>query len=112
MDLITLSGLTVSLDRILVDSVFGASVTIVHSDRESRRRRQSRRRAAVAIVRLVRRLLRRKTTPRYDTLYTGGAPGPPEAPMGRTEADAVSIVDSDRQSFDGLNKRIAGVAIT
>ena len=79
MDLITLSGLTVSLDRILVDSVFGASVTIVHSDRESRRRRQSRRRAAVAIVRLVRRLLRREIGPSYHNLCTTGAPAPTDA---------------------------------
>ena len=80
MNLITLSGLTISLDHILVDSVFSASITIVHSNRESRRRRQSRRRAAAEIVRLVRRLLRCKITPRYDNFfYTGGAPGSPEA---------------------------------
>ena len=28
---------------------------------------------------LAARLLRRKITPRYETLSTGGAPGPPEA---------------------------------
>ena len=57
---------------------------------------------------------------------TGGAQGPPEAsnarcltyidhasiPMGRTGVDAVAIVDLARQSFGGLNKRIAEVAIT
>ena len=33
-------------------------------------------------------------------------------PMGRTGADAVAIVDSTRQPFDGLNKHIAQVSIT
>ena len=37
MDLIALSDLAVSLDHILVDSVFGAAIPIVHSDREGRR---------------------------------------------------------------------------
>ena len=79
MDLITLSGLSVSLDHVLVDSVFGTAIAIVHSDREGRRRQQLRRRAAAAIAPLVRQLLHRKITPCYETLYTEGAPGPPEA---------------------------------
>ena len=33
-------------------------------------------------------------------------------PMGRTGAEAVAIVDSPRQPFDGLNERIAQVAVT
>ena len=63
---------------------------------------------------------------RYETLNTRGNQGPPEArdawwlkyadhapiPMGQTGADAVVIVDRTRQPFDGLNKRIARVAIT
>ena len=70
MNLIALSdlSLTISLDHILVDSILDAAIAIVHSNRKGRRRRQSRQRAAVAIVRLVRRLLRRETTPRYETL--------------------------------------------
>ena len=33
-------------------------------------------------------------------------------PMERTGAEAVAIVDLPRQPFDGLNKRIARIAIT
>ena len=54
MDLIALSGLTVSLGPILVASVFDAAIAIVHGDRDVHRGRRSRRRAAVAIVCLVR----------------------------------------------------------
>ena len=56
MDLIALSGLTVSLDHSLVASVFGTVIVIVYSDRESRLCQLLRRRAAVVIARLVRRL--------------------------------------------------------
>ena len=79
MDLIALSGLTVISGHILVASAFGAAIPIVHNDCKDRHGLQSQRRAAVAIVRLVRRLQRRKTALYYETPYTGGAPGSPEA---------------------------------
>ena len=79
MGIIALSGSTISLDHILVDSVFGAAIVIIHSDREGRRRRRSRRPAVVAIFRLVRCLLHRKITSRCEILCNRGAPGPPEA---------------------------------
>ena len=75
----------------------------------------------------VRRLLRRKITPRYETLYTVGVPQVPlrqatcgalmvmnyaPMPMVQNEVAAVAIVDLARQPFDGLSKRIAWVAIT
>ena len=80
-----------------------------------------------ATIRKVRRILRRKITPRYETLYTVGVPQDPlrqatcgalmmvnhaPMPMGRNGVEAMAIVNLARQPFDGLNKRIAWVAIT
>ena len=65
-----------------------------------------------------RRLLRHKTTPRYEALYTLGVPQAllrqamcgslmvvdhTPMPIGRNGAKAVVIVDLPRQPFDGLN---------
>ena len=51
------------------------------------------------IVRLVRRLLRRKITPCYKTLYTGGAPGPREASDVRVNDDDGPYVDVDETDW-------------
>ena len=62
----------------VIDPSPDGTITIVHSDRElitASDRGGVRRRAW---SRLARRLLRRKITPCYETLYTGGDPGPPE----------------------------------
>ena len=72
---------------------------------------------------LARRLLRRKITLRYETFYTVGDPGPPEARDMRGVGDSVSCVDADgaeaatpwsgcMTAFDILNERIARVATT
>ena len=81
MDIIAFSHLTVTLDHTLVTSVlsFSAAIPTVHGKRKRCRGQRSRRRAAIVTVRLVRRLLRHEITPCYETLYTGGAQGPPEA---------------------------------
>ena len=63
MNLIALSGLTVSLGPILVASVFDAAIGVVHGDRDGHRGRRSRPRAALPILRLVTRLLRREIAP-------------------------------------------------
>ena len=101
MDLIAISGLTFSLGDILVGSILGGAIAIVYGDREGRYRQRSRRRAAVATVRLVRRLLRRKITTRYETLYTGGAPGPPEANDVQGIADGGPCADADGADWSG-----------
>ena len=73
--------------------------------------------------RLARWLLRRKITPRYETLYTGGDPGPSEASDAWGVDDSVPYVDVDEvgaaapwsscmTAFDGLNEHIARVATT
>ena len=73
--------------------------------------------------RLARRLLRREITPRYETLYTGGDPGPPDARDVRGTDDSVPCADADgakaaapwsscMTAFDGLSERIARVATT
>ena len=72
--------------------------------------------------RLARRLLRRKTTPRYETIYTGGDPGSPEANGVRGVNYSVPCADADADgaeatapwsscmtAFGGLNERIARV---
>ena len=62
--------------------------------------------------------MRRKITPCYEALYTGGDPGPPEASDVQDIDDSVLCADADGAegaapwSFDGLNPRIARVATT
>ena len=73
---------------------------------------------------VARRLLRHEITPRYETLYTGGDPGPPEANDVRGVDDSAPCADADgaevaapwsscmKTAFDGLNERIACVVTT
>ena len=78
---IVLSVQTFSLGHILIDSVSGGIVPITHGndkavavtddDRDGVRRRTT--------TCKVRRLLRRKISPRYQTLDVGGAQAPPAA---------------------------------
>ena len=75
-------------------------MVIVHGDAGHRGRR-SRRRAAATIIRLGRRLLRRKITTRYETLYTGGALGPPEANNVQGIDDVGPCADADRADWSG-----------
>ena len=77
MDLLALSCVTFSLVHILIDYSLGGAIVIVHGDREGRRRDDHDSMRRRASRRLTRRLLRREITPRYETLHTGGAPGPP-----------------------------------
>ena len=83
------------MDHVLIDPRPGGAIAIVHGDREAIaaddrdgvRRRASSRRA--------RRLLRRERTPRYETLCTGGSPGPPEASGVRGDGDDGPCAEAD-----------------
>ena len=59
-------------------STRGATIAIVHGDREGHHRGRSQRQQRRASSRLVRRLLRREIAPSYQNLYTEGAPAPTE----------------------------------
>ena len=77
--LIALACLSISQDRQLIDFNPGGAIPIVYDDRDGRRRGRSqwpRRRTSRC---LLRRLTRRKISPRYQTLSTEGAQGSPEA---------------------------------
>ena len=62
--------------------------------------------------------MRREITPRYEALYTGGDPEPPEASDVQDVDDSVPCADADGAeaaapwSFDGLNPHIARIATT
>ena len=91
MNLIALSGLTVSLGPI-VASVFDAAIAIVHGDRDGHRGRRSRRRAAVAIVRLVRRLLRREIAPPPIEPFTWSVARHPLRPFAHGDSKRIGRV--------------------
>ena len=72
----------VSLGRLLIDSIPGDAITIVHGDREAIAaddRGSVRQRAS---HHLLRRLLRYKIASRYGNLTTEGSQGPPETIYG------------------------------
>ena len=85
----------------LIDSIFDVAIAIVHIDCDGRlrdtrggvRRRTSRH--------LIRRLLRSEMPPCYETLYTRGAPGPPEASDVRDIDDGGPCADADRADWIG-----------
>ena len=78
-DSIALACRTISSDHVRIDPVPGGAIPIVHDDRDGSRRGRSRRLRRRMSRCLAARLLRREITPRYRTLSTEGAPGPPEA---------------------------------
>ena len=82
IDSIALACLIISRDHLIIDPSPGGAIPIVYDDRDGRRR------AACDSVRrchLLRRLTRREISPRYQTLSTEGAQGPPEASGGRDD---------------------------
>ena len=79
IDLIALACLIISQDHLLIDRSPGGTIPIVYDDRDGRRRGRSQRTRRRTARCLARWLLRREISPRYRTLSTEGAPGPPEA---------------------------------
>ena len=82
IDSIALACLIISRDHLLIDRSPGGAIPIVYDDQDGRRR------AACDSVRrrhLLRRLTRREISPRYQTLSTEGAQGPPEASYVRAD---------------------------
>ena len=79
IDLIALACLIISQDHQLIDCSPGGAIPIVYDDRDGRRCGRSQRPRWLTSRCLARRLLRREISPRYRTLSTGGAQGPPEA---------------------------------
>ena len=76
IDSIALAWRTIISDHVRIYPVPDGAIPIVYDDRDGRRR------AACDSVRrrhLLRRLTRREISPRYQTLSTEGAQGPPEA---------------------------------
>ena len=76
IDLIALACLIVSQDHLLIDRSPGGAIPIVYDDRDGRRQAAC---DGVRRRRLLRRVTRREISPRYQTLSTEGAQGPPEA---------------------------------
>ena len=79
IDLIALACRIISSDYLLIDPSIGGAIPILHGDRDGRRHGRSRRPQRRTSKFLAARLLRRKISPRYRTLSTEGALGPPEA---------------------------------
>ena len=112
VDLIAPACRTISQDHLLIDRSPGGAIPIVYDDRDGRRR------AACDSVRrchLLRRLTRREISPRYQTLSTEGAQGPPEASYVRADDggrpwsplppdERATIVERNWTAFDGLRR--------
>ena len=80
IDLIALACLTISQDHILIDRSPGGAIPIVYDDRDGHRRAAC---DGVRRRRLLRRLTRRKISPRYQTTFSILRPilkGPPGGP--------------------------------
>ena len=77
--LIALTCQTISSYHALIDPSIGGAISIVHGDRYGLRRGRFQWPRRCTSRCLARRLLRREISPRYRTLSTGGAQGPPEA---------------------------------
>ena len=72
------SKLIGSLGYLLIVSAFGATITIVHGDREGQHRGRSQRQRRRALIHLARQLLRQEITSALRTLAVGGTPALPE----------------------------------
>ena len=105
--LIALAYLIISQDHLLIDCSPSGAILIVYDDRDGRRRAA---RDGVRRCHLLRRLTRREISPRYQTLSTEGAQGPPEASDVRDDdgggvcavsdgAEAVTMVQSYWTAF-------------
>ena len=81
--IIVLSGGTFCLGHVLIGSVPGKAITIAHGDRDVVAADDRDRMRWRPTTRKVRRLLRRKITPRYRTLDVAGAQAPLAAFYGR-----------------------------
>ena len=79
IELLALACLIISQDHLLIDRSPGGAIPLVYDDRDGRHRGRSQRPRRRTSRCLARRLLRREISPRYRTLSTGGAQGPPEA---------------------------------
>ena len=115
IDLIALACLIISQDHLLIDRSPGSAIPIVYDDRDGRcrgRSQQPRRRTSRC---LARRLLRYEISPRYRTLSTEGAPGPPEASDVRVDgvvnhgrrfrlAEVAAMIKSCWVAFDSLRR--------
>ena len=93
IDSIALTCRTISSDHVQIDLIPGGAILIFHDNRDGRRRGRSRQPRKRMSSCLAAWLLRRKITPCYETLSTGGAPGPPEA----SDVRPMMVVDHGRR---------------
>ena len=100
-NLIAPSQTIVSLDHVITDPSPGGAITIVNGDREAIAANDCDDMRWRTTTRKVRRLLRHKITPRYETLYTGGPLGPPETSSVQDIDDGGPCADADGAEWSG-----------